>query len=197
MDAFDRLVVVNRHNAPEPLELFAPLELAIDKAWCQTTSRSIMGIRKWQIFEATSTLADQLPAKTGLYMFVWRIPFSFPTAKLAEHFFRTIVYIGQAGAHETGNSLQQRYKQEYSAIVSCDPEALWKTSPVDRASRLRRFLNLPNLEFWYHEVPQTDLLGAYEELLIKLFNPPANSQFVQKQSAKPLRARLGRAIPAF
>ena len=155
-----------------------------------------MGNKKWEIREATDSLGDHLPEKAGLYMFVWRIPFRFPTKKLNDHFFRIIVYIGQAGSGDTGNSLQQRYKKEYAAIVCQDPQALWKDDVSNRASRLKRYLNLRDLEFWYHEIGQTDLIGAFEESLIKLFNPPANSQFAQR-NATNLSARLGRAIPAF
>ena len=90
MDAFDRLVIVNRHNAPIPVELSFPLELAIDRPWCELTSRSIVGNGKWEILEATESLADHLPSKAGLYMFVWKIPFSFPTSQLGNHFFRIV-----------------------------------------------------------------------------------------------------------
>jgi hypothetical protein len=196
MDAFERLVIVNRYNAPEPLEISFPLDLAIDKPWCEQTSRAIAGRTKWEICEATETLAEQLPDRPGLYVFVWRIPFAFPSAKLANHYFRVAIYIGQAGGKDTGNTLKSRYQQEYSSLVSRHPQALWDTQANDRISRLRRYLNLRDLEFWYHEVIQSDLLLAFEESLIKLFNPPGNSQFTGR-SPSSVRAKLGRAIPAF
>jgi hypothetical protein len=129
-------------------------------------------------------------------MFVWRIPFAFPSSKLPNHFFRVALYIGQAGGKDTGNSLKLRYKQEYSSIVSKHPQALWDTQTNDRVTRLRRCLNLRDLEFWYHDVSHTDLLLAFEESLIKLFNPPGNSHFSSRDSST-VRAKLGRAIPAF
>lgn len=196
MDAFDRLLTVNRLNAPDPIDFCIPLDLAIDKSWCEQTSRSIMGTGKWTIFAATPNLADHLPEKSGLYMFVWKIPFSFPSEKLSDHFFRLVLYVGQAGADTTGNTLQRRYKQEYASIVANEPQSLWNADSSNRVSRLKRHLNLRDLEFWYHEVGQTDLLLAFETSLIKLFNPPANSQFAQRR-ATALPGRIGRAIPAF
>jgi hypothetical protein len=196
MDAFDRLVTVNRHNPPPPLELCLPLELAIDRQWCENTVRAFMGTRKWEVFEATDSLADQLPNKSGIYMFVWRVPFRFPTQKLKDHHFRFIVYIGQAGGNGSGNSLQSRYKGEYGGIVGKSPISVWDAVADSRESRLSRYLNLRDLEFWYHEIGETDLLSAFEETLIKLFNPPANFQFAQRGAAT-LKGKLGRAIPAF
>lgn len=196
MDAFDRLVTVNRLNPPDPIEFCIPLDLAIDKSWCEQASRSITGSGKWTVFAATANLTDHLPEKSGLYMFVWKIPFAFPNDKLVDHFFRMVVYVGQAGAEATGNTLQRRYKQEYASIVAQDPQSLWNADSSNRESRLKRHLNLRDLEFWFHEVGRTDLLLAFETSLIQLFNPPANVQFA-KRRATVLSAKIGRAIPAF
>lgn len=198
MDAFDRLVLVNRYNEPEPLKLSLPLGQLLDKAWCTQMSRSVMTQFEWTICEATNSLADQLPEKSGLYMFVWRIPFPFPSTKLGKHFFRMIVYIGQAGAQNSGNTLQQRYRQEYASIVGQNPDAIWQTESPTRKDRLKRALNLRDLEFWYHDsVPGTSLLLEFERTLIDLFRPTANTQGIGTQDAPRLQAKLGHAIPAF
>jgi hypothetical protein len=156
-----------------------------------------MRSNKWTINEATEALVDHLPDRSGLYMFVWRIPFPFPThTNLAEHHFRVIVYVGQAGGRHSGNTLQKRYRQEYARIVGTHPEVLWQNEGETRDDRIERVLNLRDLEYWYHDnISETDTLEFYENQLIALFGPKGNSK--GNSSDGRLTARLGKAVPAF
>ncbi len=196
MDAFERLITVNRYNPPLPLELEVPLVHALDKQWCSQMSRSMMKNFKWTICEATETLHELLPSKRGLYMFVWRIAFPFPCTKLGEHFFRIVLYVGQAGADSPDNTLQKRYRQEYASIVGRHPETLWQSNSSSREDKLRRMFSLRDLEYWYHDnLIDSSFLKTYEQVLISLFSPPANTQGVNVGGT--LNGTLGKAIPAF
>jgi hypothetical protein len=198
MDAFERLVTVNRSNPAGHVSIRIPLTNILDKRWCEEMSRSIMMRSKWTVCEATSTLHETLPAKMGLYMFVWKIPFPMPCTKFTDSHFRTIVYIGHAGGKSAENTLQKRYRQEYSTIVGCYPESLWSTEPKTRDEKLRRFLNLRDLEFWYHEhMNDWALLEVFENELISIYNPPANTNGKSSGSDSAFAATLGKAIPAF
>jgi hypothetical protein len=198
MDAFERLVTVNRSNTAGPICIQLPLTNVLDKRWCEEMSRTIMMRSKWTVCEATSNLHEILPPKMGLYMFVWKIPFPMPSTKLADSHFRTIVYIGQAGGKSTENTLQKRYRQEYSSIVGCHPESLWINEPKSRQEKLRRYLNLRDLEFWYHDhLNDWTLLEFFENQLISIYNPPANTIGKDSGSNRSFAATLGKAIPAF
>lgn len=198
MDAFERLVTVNRSNPAGVVSIQLPLTNILDKRWCAEMSRSIMKQFKWTVCEATSALHETLPSRMGLYMFVWKLPFPMPCTKFTDHHFRTIVYIGHAGGKSTENTLQKRYRQEYAAIVGGHPESLWGPEPKTREEKLRRFLNLRDLEFWYHEhLSDWELLEVFENELISIYNPPANTIGKNSESARAFAASLGKAIPAF
>ena len=199
MDAFDRLVLVNRANPPPPLTLALPLVPALDRNWCEVMSRSVLANGKWTVMEATTGLADHLPDQSGLYLFIWRIPFPMPTQRDPSMHFRTVLYVGQAGAqHDTG-TLKKRYATEYAAIINDSPNSIWSSDMSSRASRLSKLLSLRHLEYWYTVTPAREHLLLYEDALISLFNPPGNTNSSPLSGAelKPVKAKMRPPVPAF
>ncbi len=199
MDAFDRLILVNRANPPPPLTLALPLVPALDRHWCEVMSRSVLANGKWTVMEATAGLAGHLPDQSGLYLFVWRIPFPMPTQRDSSMHFRTVLYVGQAGAkHDTG-TLKKRYATEYAAIINNSPNAIWSSDMSSRESRLSKLLSLRHLEYWYTVTPEREHLLLYENALISLFNPPGNTKSSPLSGAetKPIRATIRQPVPAF
>jgi hypothetical protein len=199
VDAFERLAVVNRYNPPPPLQLSLPLGEAIDCAYCEHISRSLLAKGKWQVHEATKTLAEHLPDEPGLYLFVWRFPFPMPTNTDKSMHMRSVLYVGQAGADNTTGTLRKRYRDEYASIVGADPESLWTEDMANRSSRLTRILNLRHLEYWHIVNQSRDHLRSYESQLIRLFNPPGNTQSANgcRESSKTISATIRQPIPAF
>ena len=160
-------------------------------------SRSMMKRSQWQICEATSSLHELLPNKMGLYMFVWRMPFPMPSTTSMDRF-RVVLYVGQAGGESVASTLQSRYRQEYSKIVGMSPESLWTQEPKTRLEKLQRFLNLRDLEYWYHDnVSDCNLLKSFESVLISVFNPPANTIGRTGGNSASVMGTLGKPIPAF
>ena len=197
MDAFERLVTVNRFNPPASIPLSISLTHNLDKQWCDEMSRAMMKRFKWSICEATSTLHELLPEKMGRYMFVWRMPFRMPSKIPTDHF-RVVLYVGQAGGESEASTLQTRYRQEYAKIVGVSPESIWTPEPKTRQEKLSRFLNLRDLEFWYHDnVSDCNLLKSFETALISVFNPPANTVGRMSGSSATVMGTIGKPIPAF
>lgn len=162
-------------------------------------SRSVLANGKWTVMEATTGLADHLPDQSGLYLFIWRIPFPMPTQRDPAMCFRAVLYVGQAGAqHDTG-TLKKRYAAEYATIINRSPIAIWNSDMSSRASRLAKLLSLRHLEYWYTVTPAREHLLLYEDALISLFNPPGNTKSSPLSGAelKPIKARMRQPVPAF
>jgi hypothetical protein len=194
-DALSQLITANRDNAPDPLELCLPLDRALDEVWCSTASSSILKNKKWKVKTATQELGEFLPDKTGIYMFVWRLLFPMPTELEIDHKFRYVLYVGKAGGEGNYSNIQKRYVSGYSKLIGAHPEDIWKRDATERDEVLRRFLAFKELEYWYIEIENTNLIDAHEQTLIKLFNPPGNTQHVKLK--KQLVGKIQQAIPAF
>jgi hypothetical protein len=112
---------------------------------------------------------------------------------------RSVLYVGQAGADNTTGTLRKRYRDEYASIVGADPESLWRADMANRPSRLARVLNLRHLEYWHIVNNSRDHLRSYETQLIRLFNPPGNTQSASggRESSKAISAIIRQPIPAF
>ena len=195
MDELSQLLNVNRDNPPDPLELCLPLDRALDAVWCKGVSSSILKNQPWTVKIATQELGKFLPDKTGLYMFVWRCLFPMPTVDHKDHKFRYVLYVGKAGGEGNQSNLQERYINGYAKLIGAYPSDIWKRDATERDEVLRRFLAMKDLEFWYLEIGNVALIDPHEQTLIKLFNPPGNTQHVK--SKKSLVGKIQQAIPAF
>lgn len=145
----------------------------------------------WEVRRATPSLGQSIPAKCGLYMFVYRSHLRMSLADGADHQSTWVLYVGRAGSAESNRTLKDRYKGEYSKYVGGDPEHLWSTEPVgNRAGMLKRYLSIWPLEYWFLVVEDRRTISHLEDRLIKLFAPPLNRNGL-------LRLRKGEPQPAF
>lgn len=158
-----------------------PLIPPIDEDHCSAWGRQLAKVAsKWERRKATPDLWHQIPARPGLYFFVWRIPVEFSMDDHPNHCFRFLLYCGQAGAGDSKNTLRDRYKNEYSVYLKGDPENLFSaSSPMRRKELLGRWLLLHPLEYWWAEVDDKSKLADLEKELIRILAPPLNTQHNQ------------------
>jgi hypothetical protein len=195
MEELDKLLKINWNNAPPPLELCIPLDQVLDIGWSRDVSNSILTGKTWVKTPVTSLLRGFLPEKAGLYMFVWKCPFPVPNNDDPNYKFSYVLYVGKAGSTDSGGTIKSRFANEYENIIGKYPESLWIRNCETRKDRLKRILNLRELEFWYIELSKLDEIEYHESTLIRIFNPPGNSQF--KKSASNLSGKIEKAISAF
>lgn len=145
----------------------------------------------WEVRRATPTLWQTIPAKTGLYMFVYRSHLKLALDDQKCHQATWVLYVGRAGSPESERTLKDRYKSEYCKYVGGDPEQLWgDEAPTGRAAMLRQYLSIWPTEYWFLVVEDRKRIPELEDRLIKLFAPPLNRNGL-------LRLRKGEAKPAF
>ena len=150
---------------------------------------------KWERLNATPSLASQLPRLRGIYMFVWTPGPVFEFDAAAHNYYPAwVLYIGKAGVEGgASDTFQDRYRQAYQRYVGGDPSMLWKDEMpgVGREDRLKRYLTLRPLQYWYLEVSDVSYIPILEKRLVQLFRPPLNTHH------GGIRARLGKPSPAW
>jgi hypothetical protein len=177
----------------KPLSTVLSLDDLIDGVFCQSVSKELaLGGRAWEVHLATPGLWQQLPESPGLYMFVLtpqlRLNRAHPVGVTALP--RTL-YVGKAGSVDGKGTLKARYRDEYQHCLCQDPDRLWEDIVVsDRKALMRKYLNLAPLHYWYLEVAERETIKRLELNLIKLLNPPLNSQGTTKM-------RIAPPVPAF
>lgn len=148
----------------------------------------------WEVVKATPTAWRMIPPSPGLYLFVWQPAFELhvATSPAGRKSFPWILYVGKAGDGTNQNTLKSRYKTEYASLVGADPEALWSEGPpTTREERLKRFLSIVPLNFWYCAIEDGSAIQALERRFFALFCPPLNTA-----GSRRLRP-VGKATPAF
>jgi hypothetical protein len=126
-------------------------------------------------------------------MFVYKTPVSFECANNASIYPRWVLYVGRAGNHERAGSLRQRYRDEYQRYLGGHPEVLWNVDkPTSRPDRLKKYLTIYPLEYWFCSIDDHKVIGNLEDRLIKLFSPPLNDK--SRLRLKPL---ISQQKPAF
>jgi hypothetical protein len=193
----DRLadtLVRRRYDARiKPLSTVLSFDDLIDAPFCRSLTEELaLGDRAWEVHLATPDLWQQLPESPGLYMFVLT-----PQLRLRRahpqgfSMLPRTLYVGKAGSTDGNGSLKARYRSEYQHYVCRDPERLWEEIVVsDRKALMRKYLNVAPLHYWYLEIAERDTIRRLETSLIKLLNPPLNSQGVTKMRISP-------PVPAF
>lgn len=153
----------------------------------------------WEKCAAVPDLANQLPRSRGLYMFVWRPAMSFrfeADAVESAHRLTWILYVGKVGIENgVSDTFRRRYKDAYKRHVAKDPTAIFEI-PQEKDTRellLSRYLTLRPLEYWYLPISDISTIVRLEDNLIRLLNPPLNTQ----KSKKSSRGFLGTPRPAF
>lgn len=180
----------DRHAISLPLNL--PLNWQMDPDLGEMLCKDLKATgAAWEVRRATPNLWQSIPAKTGLYMFVYRSHVALELDGGACHRTTWVLYVGRAGSTESERTLRDRYKAEYRKYIGGDPELLWgEDTPKGRAEMLRRYLAIWPLEYWFLVVEDRAKIPMLEDRLIKLFAPPLNSN-------GHLRLRKGKAEPAF
>ena len=146
---------------------------------------------KWEMRRATKGCAALIPAKCGLYMFVYRSHLTMEIEGKPAHRQTWVLYVGRAGSIDSTRTLRNRYAEEYSKYVGGDLENLWADSePRTRPNVLNRYLTIFPLEYWFLVIDDRGLIVGLEDRLIKLFCPPLNK-------TGKLRIRTGTPQPAF
>ena len=122
---------------------------------------------EWEKLAFDKISSIRIPDKKGIYMFSWKIPFVYP--EITE--MHLVCYVGKA----EDTSLRTRFR-EYEKKIGQKPELLWREDPPDRASRLDKYLCLPNLDYIYCTVSESnkDKIQVFEDRLIEIYNPPVN-----------------------
>ena len=195
-DEFRRVISRYRGEPATALSFSPALEKLLDETLVADIQRDFReNAFKWERRNATASLASQLPRNRGIYMFVWTPGpvFEFDTGS-NDHHTAWVLYIGKAGVEGgAADTFQDRYRQAYQRHVGGDPALLWRDEVVEvvRENRLKRFLSLRPLQYWYLAVQDVSYIPVLEKRLIQIFRPPLNSHHCG------LRARFGKPSPAW
>jgi len=178
LERLQATILRRKHDAMQPLLSVLSVAELVDHSFCRSMSEELsLGQRSWEVRKATPDLWQQLPETPGLYMFVFipclKLRMASPERLLSIPY---ALYVGCAGCEGSG-TLRSRYQTEYRRYVTQDPEYLWDIQNArDRKTLLKKFLNLYPLEYWYLEVQERETIKRLETQLIKVLNPPLNSQ---------------------
>jgi hypothetical protein len=172
-------IALHRDDTSVTLNFTPCLVRLLDNSHCQMVSESLRALGSdWEIRAAQPDLYYQLPMRSGLYMFVWNPDLKLTVADGPKiRTFPWILYIGQAGAGSSTNTLRDRYKSTYAKLLSGDPNQLFASgAPANRYERLSRYLRLRPLEYWWKEIPDQSIISRLEKALVAAIQPPLNSQ---------------------
>jgi hypothetical protein len=172
-------IALNRDDTSVTLTFTPCLIKLIDDIQCGALSEMLSEIgSEWEIRAAQPDLYYQLPMQAGLYMFVWNPALRFTAAVTPrERRFPWVLYIGQAGANSSSNTLRSRYKSEYAKLLNGDPGELFsRHMPTNRDERMSRYLRLRPLEYWWKEIADQSVIWKLERALVAMLQPPLNSQ---------------------
>jgi len=195
-DEFRRAISRFRDTPASGL-FFAPaLEKFLDESVVRDIQEEFRGNGlKWERLNATPALASQLPRLRGIYMFVWTPGPVFEFASGSHrHHTAWILYIGKAGVEGgASDTFQDRYRHAYQRYVGGDPSVVWdgELPGAGREDRLKRYLTLRPLQYWYLPLTDVGYIPILERRLVQLFRPPLNTHH------GGIRARLGKPSPAW
>jgi len=194
-DCLKRALERHRDDDPPRLEFSVPLDRLMDTEHCRMLAADIERVAPygWEIVKATATAWRKIPASPGLYIFVWQPTFELQVATPSDRrmAFPWVLYVGKAGDGKNRNTLKSRYKGEYAGLVGSDPEVLWSDPPANREDRLRHYLSIVPLQFWYCAIEDGSAIHALEKRLFTLFAPPLN------MIGSPRLRPVGKPRPAF
>lgn len=189
-------IALYRDDISATLNFTPCLVKLLDDEHCRMLSKMLFEVGSgWEIRVAQPDLYHQLPMRPGLYMFVWNPAFELTAAiEPRVRSFPWILYIGQAGAGSSNNTLRNRYKNEYAKHINGDPRDLFaRDAPANRAERISRYLRLRPLEYWWKEISDQDAISRLERALVTLLQPPLNSQHNHGR----IPVRRGKSADAF
>ena len=194
-DAVARALERHRDEEPPRLNLSVPLDRLMDDGHCAALMADMRreGPAGWEAIKATPSAWRKIPSTPGLYMFVWQPNFTLDivTTPGGAKTFPCVLYVGKAGGANK-STLRSRYKGEYAKIIGTDADLLWETTlTTTRQERLRRYLNIVPLQYWYCSVENPKVIDSLEKRLFTLFSPPLNAL------GSPRLRAIGKPKPAF
>jgi hypothetical protein len=205
-EEYKQILIKFKSEAAHPLAFTPNAASLLDVEFCRQLEAGLRrgdgGIsRSWKVRTATADLSEAgesvgIEECFGLYMFVWSPELTFSTSEKGSQRLSWVLYIGRAGSEDgSAGTIRSRYRGEYSKFVGRSPEGLWRSDDPDgsRSERLRLYLSLRPLEFWYLKMVDVRDIALYEKKLIQLLNPPVNVQL--RSSRKGLRPSV--TEPAF
>lgn len=180
------ILAKHRESPPAGLSMVLPFHHHMDTDFCNAISADIQNLSTaWEKRRATRDLWKQLPAQSGIYMFVFTSPLHLITGT-ASYSPSWILYVGRAGNATSRRTIRDRYRHEYAKYIEQDPEILWTApTPRSREERLSLYLTIYPLEFWFLTIERRENIPVIEDRLIKLLAPPINIQ--QQPRLRPQR----------
>jgi hypothetical protein len=178
---FEEIVSRNRESAIATLGFEPNLAAALTLSDVKLLTSDLRAFSSgWERLKVVENLAARLPRERGIYMFVWLPPLQLTASgsdNMSELYW--ILYVGKAGvAGGTHDTFQDRYISEYRRYVSSKPDDLWCPEQGNvqpsREDRMKRFLALQPLEYWFLPVERVEKIENLERRLIRLLNPPLN-----------------------
>lgn len=167
----------HREDPPQGMGLTLPIHHQMDQDFCGAVSADLSKhCGAWEKRLATPDLWKQLPAESGVYMFVFASKLVFQTATAS--FSPTwVLYVGRAGNATSNRTIRDRYQGEYCKYIGKDPEILWSTNaPTCREERMARFLTIYPLQYWFTTIADRSQIPNIEDRLIKLLAPTLNER---------------------
>ncbi|WCO66239.1 hypothetical protein PO878_17190 [Iamia majanohamensis] len=182
---FADLVAANRDRPSPMLDSSWALQRLLDPEVSHLVRALEAHCGEWEVHQATQRLWQALPEQPGIYMFVWRPEFRFHLAGQGRcDALHQILYVGRSGGANSSRTLRDRYR-DYLKFLSGSPERIWEAEGVStRSSRLKRYLPLRPLEFWFSVVEDPFQVAPLEDRLIKVLNPPLNDSLTPKGRPK-------------
>ncbi|EKP0259001.1 hypothetical protein JFQ93_000196 [Aeromonas sobria] len=163
-----------------PLEHLMPVDNLNDKDFWITLNDDMKKFGDgWEVIEnvcdgSASIIPD---SAIGLYFFVWMPEVEFNTSK-GKLEFGNVVYIGSSSTKNNG--IKKRFISDYQSLIGNNYDVHWTTKTLDdRDKRLKKVLSLGRLHYLFNVMDgatERQILDM-EERMIKLFNPPGNTQY--------------------
>ena len=165
---------VGRH-----LQLSFPTGLLLNRDHCQMIERRIHDLSAdgaWEVLQASTHSLSNIPKTRGVYMFVWRPTLRFVRSDPhGDHQLMVVLYVGGAGGHGKTGTLHSRFKGEYQYYIGAEPGAIWSSNSLDtRRARMRCYLSLEPLEYWFLTCGTAENVNEIESRLQSLLTPPLN-----------------------
>ena len=173
---------LDRHrDDPVPqLQFSVPVDRLMDDPYLNTLTADLHRAAPsgFERLAATKKCGAMIPDKPGVYFFVWSPSVALKSATHKKDLsIRFVLYVGKAGGAGSSGTLRSRFNNEYRKFVGGPTDNLWAdVGSGRREDRLRKWLALQPLDYWYTVVEDNSMVESLESRLIDLLNPPLNAQ---------------------
>ncbi|HCX01853.1 MAG TPA: hypothetical protein DHO02_05570 [Syntrophaceae bacterium] len=175
--------ILDNFGARSPSIVFEiPPDRLVNKEYSENLSREVFTNFEWEVFIASRDIVGRIPETPGLYMFVWK-PYLTLKNISGNVDLRYILYVGKANSHTS--NLRTRFRIDYFDVIKQHPHLLWdKVDVENREDRLRKYLNLWEIEYWFCSITNALDVEKIEKLeveLISTLNPLINDIYTMKE----------------